>query len=727
MNILTERILDVLSPQDPCLGAFFSTFTFDPVFFENNVLRAVLHLSSDPIEQSDRYHYECRHALQRVPVAVVVDAGERQGGRRLPYDLLEVSSVVFHPKTVLLLFRDHARLVVGSGNLTSHGYGGNSELFFHTDLHYDKPADAGALATFRAHLSHISALIRTRGSQLALFEEELRCGVGDQTNANVPGTFRLLDSTAASVLQQVLDLMPPGAKLHSIGLAAPFYEKDDVGDLDESSVFGALLERAVSKVDIDVAVGWDNVSVHATEPIQIDKGFGRLWTWEYEEKGKHKQVHVVPTSLGSSQIRYRNKQGHEERRSANDARQALANRKLWIQPDPEVFVPGHLLKEVGGVARELRLWLHPSTRLVEGRPQYRPLHAKLLLLGYESNGEAYTLVVMGSPNMSRRALLLAVRDGGNVEVAVAMRLRGSLTLLDLMPDIVRTPEKALSIREREFPARAVNHALAVESAVHDAQAGTLTVHWSENAAALQGWRLLYQSRELAAALHQPTEKVLHVRPFALQPASAELSLQVGEQVFSIPILVSDLVYLPADTSTPALNLHELLMLAARRIGRERAIQIASARAQRTPPNRAGDDLVAFYSERFSPTDVFRAWWCGAEDLSNPALSVTGFRFALEGATGTGAIWAAILSTARKGHMPSEEAWFYGAELLKTLHEMSLSDRDEKQTHAKRKLLSAFRERVKGDLRELLTDQTDIEVVRRVKAFYSEASAAKGAS
>ena len=565
MTIRTERILDVLSPNEPCLSAFFSTFTFDPAFFENNVLRAVLRLSSDPIDHPERYHQECRHALQQVPVAVVVDAGERQGGRRLPYDLLEVSSVVFHPKTVLLLFRSHARLVVGSGNLTSHGYGGNSELFFCADLYYDRPADASVLAMFRAHLARIAPLIRARGSQLALVEEELRRVIDDWADENAPGSFRLLDSTAKPVLPQALGLLPPGARLRSIGLAAPFFEKDDDGELDASSVFGALLERADGKVDVDVAVGWDNVSVHATEPVEIEKGFGRLWTWEYEDEGESKQVHVVPTSLGPNQFRYRNERGREERCSADDAREALASRKLWMQPEPVAFLPRHLFQAAGHVARERRLWLHPSTRLVEGRPQCRPLHAKLLALAYESDGEAGTLVVMGSPNMSRRALLLAARDGGNVEVAVALRVRGLLTLPDLMPGIVRAPEETVLLREREFPAGTTNYALAVERAVHDAQAGTLTVHWSAEAADLPPWRLGYQSRQLAASSQPPTES-LHVSLFVLQPASAELSLQVGEQVFPIPILVSDLVYLSADATAPPLNLDELLMLAARRIG-----------------------------------------------------------------------------------------------------------------------------------------------------------------
>ncbi|MGY4828650.1 hypothetical protein ACVNIS_08740 [Sphaerotilaceae bacterium SBD11-9] len=725
MTIGTQRILDVIAPDEPCLGALFTTFTFDPAFFENHVLRAVLRLSSDPIEQPERYHQECRRALQQVPVAVVVDAGERQGGRRLPYDLLDVSSVVFHPKTVLLLFRGHARLVVGSGNLTSNGYGSNSELFFHADLRFDTPADVGALATFRAHLQRIAPLMRTRGSQIALFEEALGRAIGSAADASTPASFRLLDSTAGPILQQALALLPPAAKLKTIGLAAPFFEKDDgelkkgaEGELDASSVFGALLERADGQVEVDVAIGWDNVTLHATDPVAVEEGIGRLWTWEYQAEGETRHDHLVPTSFGRKEFRYRNERGREVRWPVADARKAIEARKLWMQPEPEACVPKLLLSAAREKASKLRLWLHPSTRLVDGRPQCRPLHAKLLTLGYESAGEAGTLLIMGSPNMSRRALLLAAGAGGNVEVAVALRVRGLLALPDLMPGVVHAPEGSVSMVDRQFPDATVNHALAVERAVHDAQARTLEVRWSADAARVPGWRLMYQSRMLASSVQPPTE-TLQVEPFVLQPASAELSLQVEGQAFLIPILVSDLVQLPADATAPPLSLDELLLLAARRIGGERAVQMARMRAERTPDGGADDELAAFFRDRFTPTDVFRAWWCAAEDLRKPELSVTAFRLALEGAMGTSAVWAAIHGAASSRHMLAEEAWLYGAELLRSLSDVTWPGNDTGESLAKQQVLSGFIERVQADLRSLLAGRPDDELLRKVRAFYAE--------
>ncbi|HQC95205.1 MAG TPA: phospholipase D family protein [Aquabacterium sp.] len=705
-------MLDVLAAQEPCLGAFFSTFSFDPLFFENHVLRAVLRLASDPIEHPERYHQECRRALQQVPVAVITDAGQRQGGRRLPYDLLEVSATVFHPKTVLLLYRHHARLVVGSGNLTSGGYGGNVELFFHADLQQDQPADAGALAWFSAHLARLKPWLRCDGTQLALFEEALQRAIGDAADSAKPASFQLLDSTVQPILQQLRGLLPPRARLVAVGLAAPFFERDDDGDFDNRSVLGALLAKDAGQVDVDIAVDCDNVHLTPTDPAELAQGTERLWTWQSDGPDAS-QEHLVPISMGTGLLRYRNAQGQDKRCSVVDAHRAVERRQLWMQPTPVAHVPAKLFEATAGVARECRLWLHPSARLVEGRSLRRPLHAKLLALAYEVNGKPSTLLLMGSPNMSRRALLQAAGQGGNIEVAVALRLPGLLRLADLMPGIVRAPTDCVQMQEREFPATGSNHALAVERAVHDAKTGRLVVHWSDRAAALPAWALAYQGETLATASGPPAE-VLTVAHFVLQPASAELTLRVGGDSFQIPILVSDLVHLPADATAPPLGLEELLLLAGRRLGTERVVGLAKQRAARVPP---GNDLPSFLSDRFSPTDVFRAWWCVAEDLSESTQSVTAFRLTLEGATGTAAVWAAILGAARSRHLPAEEAWLYGAELLRTLSAVDLPESARRETAAKRAVLAAFHDRVMADLRSLLHGVKRNDMLRCLESFY----------
>ena len=253
---------------------------------KTNVLRAVLRLVSDPVEEAERYHHEARRALQETPVVAIVDAGERQPGRRLPFDLLEVSDVVFHPKTVLLLYREHARLQIGSGNLTFAGYSGNTELFLCVELAYSNAADTALLLSIDEHLNRIRGLIRRPGTQLDLFREELQRRVRHRVSSD-PRTGRLafLDSTTGPIIEQFAALLPNSAIIHSLGMLAPFYERDDAAQLDATSVFGALARRVGRNAVLDVGVAWDNPQIRSAGDSPLEDGLDRLWTWIYEHEG----------------------------------------------------------------------------------------------------------------------------------------------------------------------------------------------------------------------------------------------------------------------------------------------------------------------------------------------------------------------------------------------------------------------------------------------------------
>ncbi len=716
MKIEAHRVLERLATEDTCLGALFTSYSFDPAFFEDHVLRVVLRLASDPVAQAERYHQEARRALQETPVVAIVDAAERQPGRRLPFDLLEVTDVVFHPKSALLLYEQHARLLIGSGNLTFAGHGGNTELFLCTDLAYDDPADATLLAAFDAHLGRIRALVRRPGTQLDLFRDELRRRLPRVTPASDTARLALLDSTTAPIVDHILDLLPADAVIESVGMLAPFFERDDASEPDASSVFGVLAPRTAKTATLDVGVAWDNAQVHASGESLLEEGLGRLWTRSYDSDGERVLEHLVPTAVGPNTLSYADESGQRRRWPLDDVLEAIEQRTLWMQPPPSAYGPQQAVAAAASHFAEVRLWLHPTTRLVDGRPLHRPLHAKLLVLGYRAGQSRSTLVVLGSPNMSRRALLMRAGVGqGNVEVALAFRLDGSSSLRDLVPELVHAPASAIALSEREFPELGRNYALAIEEASHDPRAGTLVITWSPEAVDLPAWQLSYDGAQLAASPSPPTAPVT-VSEFVLRPATAEVVLHVDGGEYPAPILVTDLVALPATSAGAALGLDELLYHLGRRIGAERVLQIVERKA-------AGDDdagLATIFGEGFGPTDVFRAWWSVAEDIADPSLSVQAFRLRIEGALGVGTAWARMVEEAGRQTLPVEEVWFYGAELLRELSGVVLSptaDRDAKQA-----LLTAFCDRVRNDLAGLSLAAEAYPWAQRILTFYAETSA-----
>ena len=716
MKIASGRVLDRLPVEERCFGATFTGYSFDPGFFEDHVLRAVLRLTSDPVEQATRYHGEARRALQESPVVVIVDAGERQPGRRLPYDLLEVSDLVFHPKSALLLYKERASLMVGSGNLTFSGYGGNTELFLTLDLKYDDAADSAILHAFDAHLGRIAVLARQSGTQLPLFRQELARRIGAGTGDAASSKVALLDSTTAPIIGQLAALLPETAVVDYVGMLAPFYERDDAGELDMTSVFGALAPRAATTAVLDVGVAWDNAQVHPeTDVTPLEKGLGNLWAWSHETDAGRVVEYLIPISVGRNMLGYTDQQGSGRRCPVSDAVAAVKERTLWMLPQPIAFAPRQALKAAESQFAQVRLCLHPATRLLEGHPVHRPLHAKLLLVGFSVGRSQRTLVLMGSANMSRRALLLkAGPQQGNVELGLAFGLEGAYSLADFVPELVCTPSSVIELQEREFPEVTRNYALVIQEAVHDPAKRILTITWSKDAHEMPAWRLTYSGNELAHSLTVPIESLV-VDNFILQPSSADVVLHVDGREYPVPILVTDLVALPAALVGIGLSLDELLMLLGRRIGAERAVQIAERHAAN---GEESDELAAFFGEGFGPTDVFKAWWAVAEDLRDPALSVQAFRLRLEGSLGVGAAWARMLDAITDNFLQPSEVWFYGAELLRSLGEIELPPSGDRG--AKVEVLGSFRKRIQSDLAGIQPDTENRPWVERIRAFYREA-------
>ena len=713
MKIASGRVLDRLPAEETCLGAVFMAYSFDPAFFEDHVLRAVLRLTSDPVEQAERYHHEARRALQETPVAAIVDAAERRPGRRLPFDLLEVSDVVFHPKAVLLLYREQARLLIGSGNLTFSGYGGNTELFLCADLEYEDDTDASLLAAFDEHLGRVRSLARRPGMQLDLFREELQRRTRAVPSGSPAGNLALLDSTTGRIIDELTALLPDEAVITSVGMLAPFYERDDASELDVTSVFGALSPWTDKDTVLDVGVAWDNPQVHPSGISELEDGLGRLWSWTSESDSNRTLEHLVPSSIGPNTLTYIDDTGRNRRWHLEEVHEAIEERLLWMQPPPVAFAPQNAIREASKQFADVRLWLHPATRLVDGRPIHRPLHAKLLVISFRVGRSTGTLALMGSANMSRRALLMPASPGqGNVELCCAFRIDSSLTLRDFVPELVHAPASVVELKEREFPELGHNYALAIDEATHDPRQSDLRVTWSSDANNLANWRLAYDGKELARSHAAPSEPLV-VDDFVLQPSTAEVILHVDGKEYPVPILVTDLVALPAAPMATSVGLDELLMLLGRRIGTERAIQIAERRAS----NGEHDDLFSFFGEGFGPTDVFRAWWSVAEDLMDPTLSVSAFRLRLEGALGVGAAWKCMLDALAEGRLPVEEVWFYGAEMLRELGEAELQPTDDRE--AKNEVLSVFCERIRRDLRSIGLDVETRPWVKRILSFYKE--------
>lgn len=727
MRLPDRKLLDeALVSDEPCLGAACCSYTFDPAFFEEHVLRGLLRLQGDPDEDPARYLEEARQALRDTPVACLVDATVRRPGHRLPYDLLLVRARVFHPKLVLALYAGHARLLIGSGNITRPGFEHNLELFFARSLDYADAHDAALLRQVDQFLQQAAAQATHAGSQLGLVRAELerRLRHGGAPSPTVAPDVSFASSFGTALLSQLDAALPADAALVRVGVLAPFFEQDDRQAGADADGFGSVLLgllslRPARGAMVDLGVAWEDAPVAPSgAPVPLAAPRPALWAWRRPEPAGDTEREVMDyltlEAIGPRSVTCRDRRGQGRRLERSLLERAAAARQLWPVPPPQVFAPRAIIQRLSQ-QQDLRLWLHPAAALSDsGRPLRRPLHAKLLLLTFQQGRRTRTLMVAGSANASRAALGRSVEDGGNVEAVVLTLLEGEVGLPEVLPALVRADLEQLELQERQFPVGDPDLSAWILDAVHDARARTLEVTWAAaGPAPLGAWRLSHDGRALAQGPEVPPAPT-RIADFDLSRGTAELALSTAAGEWLVPIRVADLRDLPAGPGLTALGLRELLALLGRRIGAERLGGVRAARG----PAGAASALDAIFGEGFSPTDVFRVWWSIAADLAGP-ISVPGFRHRLSGPTSARRVWELLQEEqARQDdglRLTRDEVWVYGCELRQSLRAVALpdgADRAEKQS-----LLDELCAALAADLRRLRPEAGGRPWLSVVARFY----------
>jgi hypothetical protein len=715
MKLASERVLERLLANETCHGAVFVSYSFDPVFFEQQVLHGLLQLTADPVEETLRFLEEARARLRETPVACIVDASMRQAGRRLPYDLLEVDRVTFHPKLALLLYTTHARLLIGSGNLTRAGHGGQSELFFQRHLAYDAPEAVELLRAVRQFLDQAANVARCRGTQLDRVRDEIKRRTR-QIDPVDPTDIAFLTSFGGAILPRFLELVPDDWRIGRISLLAPFHEQDDAqaGHLEElDSVLATFIERTGKKTEVELGVAWEDAPLGvAGVPVRSLEGhLGGLWGRLSTDEGKKAVEYFILDSLTPKQACVRDHRGTSRRWSRAELTTELENGCLFPVIQPTVHGPAQAARLLTEQGVHITLALHPAQRYEDGRACRRPLHAKLYLVEASRGGATRTWVLMGSANASRPALLRGTDDGGNVEAMVAFVLDGSYRLADFAPEFVHVPLALVKLTGRDFPPASPNLGAWIEAATFRTRTSILEVRWAaQGPKSLGPWVLRYRDQAVAEGEgppHQPT----CITEFALASDAAELSLETGGGAYSIPILVDDLAGLPVSPVLADLSLRELLALLGRRIGVERLETL------RRPGSKLPVDAVLehIFGQGFGTVDVFKAWWGLATELATPDQSFAAFRLVIEGHMGARAVWDKLRAAAGGDELSREEAWFYGAELRRTLAEIELPVLIDGPDRVA--LLRAFLDDLARDLEALRPDPAGRVWLEPILSFY----------
>ncbi|KAB2684431.1 hypothetical protein [Brucella tritici] len=198
------------------------------------------------------------------------EEGARRAGRDYDIEPVACTTGVFHPKMSVFASDDDIHLLVGSGNLTFGGWGGNMEVVEH--LHPSFAPDAINDAADMFELIALSERIRTEAGPACIrLAESLR-----RVNrpATTTGNIRLIHSVGGSVATEIQRFAGELGGARRITIVSPYHDLDGRG-------VDALAD----------ALSCDDVQLHA-HPHGTVRGL-RSASWPFEGTRERSAVEIA--------------------------------------------------------------------------------------------------------------------------------------------------------------------------------------------------------------------------------------------------------------------------------------------------------------------------------------------------------------------------------------------------------------------------------------------------
>jgi hypothetical protein len=305
------------SAGDP-LVCIATTYTFDATFFETECIGRFLQMSAHPSETATvAYLIEREEKLAGSRVHVLVDRRHARDKESLRWDIIGVlvPRAVQHAKLAVLAWKDHVRVIIGSGNLTEPGYRRNVEVFGTIDVSREDGGNKTALTATFDFLEQVANLGvgasdpdtpkgRLRGS-IRQLRQHVRSWPGVENRDDVVPVFNGL---ARTMLEQIDELWRGGPPREAF-VVSPFFDHPP-NDGRALNAFKALLaKRGETETHFYVKTELlpdGRTRVYAPKGIakpQRDSETVSVFPLKSEQQGERREVHSKLISLGSDEWR----------------------------------------------------------------------------------------------------------------------------------------------------------------------------------------------------------------------------------------------------------------------------------------------------------------------------------------------------------------------------------------------------------------------------------------
>jgi len=235
--------------KEPPVAALFMSYGFDAELFEQHLLPGFLGIPGNPEENELRFRKELALKLREVPVTVLSDGRQYNGGRTFLYDHITIWEYTFHPKCYILLYQTYILVIIGSCNLTKAGLCYNAETLWYEDITQDQPSGLaeqlkGILSWLREHygLDGNYAL-----KEISKFLGGCRGGKGFPKLLSTVSTASVFDN----LLAEIKDLQE---ECRSLSILSPFFENDRDRAMEKTLLmqFAAAVKNAYPKAKFKI-------------------------------------------------------------------------------------------------------------------------------------------------------------------------------------------------------------------------------------------------------------------------------------------------------------------------------------------------------------------------------------------------------------------------------------------------------------------------------------------
>lgn len=254
-----------------------TSFTFDPQFFTDDCLSRFLALTAvtgegDKIDSIAAVIEEEWRLSETTAVSVLIDRGTPADKRNLRWDLLPVAvpKGLLHAKTVVLVWEKHARIVVGSANLTPAGYRSQIETAVAFDIADGCAVPAGFLRDVLDEVESYLDLLPSTGAEVSRARGTIalaRDRVSAHAASDSRGNLRFAAAPASpgrSPLGAYAAAWGSTLKPLRATVLAPFWDSADSTAIDQLRAH--LTGRPASSRSVTAVVGRDRIGFWQAPP-----------------------------------------------------------------------------------------------------------------------------------------------------------------------------------------------------------------------------------------------------------------------------------------------------------------------------------------------------------------------------------------------------------------------------------------------------------------------------